>query len=306
MIELKNITKKFDDYVAVDDLSIKIGQGEVVGFLGPNGAGKTTTMRIISGFFTPDSGEVIVENINAQNEPIESKSRIGYMPENNPLYKDLSVKDSLNFILELHKVPLEEREKRVKEAVKSTGIANVYYRTISELSKGYKQRVGIAQVLLQNPKILILDEPTEGLDPNQRKEIRQLIKKLGKEKTVIISTHVMQEVEAMCSRIVIINKGKIIADGDKESILSNSQTDRLVEIRVKTKNKITKDDFNSIKSKSVKISQEASNISRITILTKDDEVFEKITKKIKEQDWILYSLNQKSQNLEEIFQKVTK
>lgn len=306
MIELKNITKKFDDFVAVDDLSIKIGQGEIVGFLGPNGAGKTTTMRIISGFFTPDSGEVIVDGVNAQNDPILSKSKIGYMPENNPLYKDLSVKDSLNFILELHKVPKEEREKRIKEAVKSTGISSVFYRTISELSKGYKQRVGIAQVLLQDPKILILDEPTEGLDPNQRKEIRQLIRKLGKEKTVIISTHVMQEVEAMCSRIVIINKGKIIADGDKDSILSNSQTDKLIEIRVKTKNKISKENFSSIKSKSVKISQEGSKISKIVIVTKDDEVFEKITKKIKEEDWVLYSLNQKSQNLEEIFQKVTK
>ena len=195
MIELKNVTKEFDGKIAVDNISLKINKGEILGFLGPNGAGKTTTMRVITGFLVPDKGEVLIEGENMYNNPVKYKSLIGYMPENNPLYKDMLVKDSLNFIMDLHKIEKSKRKEKLDEVVKSTGIQSVYYKPISELSKGYKQRVGIAQVLIQDPEILILDEPTEGLDPNQRVEIRDLIKRMGKERTVIISTHVMQEVE---------------------------------------------------------------------------------------------------------------
>lgn len=306
MIEIKNITKKFDEKLAVNDLSLTIKKGEVVGFLGPNGAGKTTTMRIITGFMIPDSGEVLIENQNVLGNPVLFKSFIGYMPENNPLYKDMLVKDSLEYVLDLHNVAKEERKKRLNEVVKATHLQNVYYRPISELSKGYKQRVGLAQVLIHDPKILILDEPTEGLDPNQRSEIRELIKKIGKERTVIVSTHVMQEVEAMCDRIVIINEGKVIADGERSEILKMKGKSNVIKLTLRTgKSKVKKDDFKDIKTKSIEIRSFNKEFSELEIVTTDQDFFEKVNKMAQEKGWTIYELSQKTQNLEDVFRELT-
>lgn len=221
MIKIDQIVKTYGDIVAVDHISTEIKTGEVVGLIGPNGAGKSTTMKIITGFLTPDSGEVLIDNISVNENPIYTKSIIGYMPENNPLYKDSQVKDIIKLSLKLHNIPKAQWEDSIDYAVNSTGIGEVYYRDVNTLSKGYKQRVGLAQVLVHNPKILILDEPTEGLDPNQRFEIRNLIKTLGKDKTIIVSTHVMQEVEAMCSRVILINRGRIVIDEGAEKLLGD-------------------------------------------------------------------------------------
>lgn len=306
MIEIKNITKKFDEKLAVNDLSLTIKKGEVVGFLGPNGAGKTTTMRIITGFMIPDSGEVLIEKQSVLGNPVLFKSFIGYMPENNPLYKDMLVKDSLEYVLDLHKVAKEERKKRLNEVVKATHLQNVYYRPISELSKGYKQRVGLAQVLIHDPKILILDEPTEGLDPNQRSEIRELIKKIGKERTVIVSTHVMQEVEAMCDRIVIINEGKVIADGERSEILKMKGKSNVIKLTLRTgKSKVKKDDFKDIKTKSIEIRSFNKEFSELEIVTTDQDFFEKVNKMAQEKGWTIYELSQKTQNLEDVFRELT-
>lgn len=303
MIELKNITKKFADKTAVDDVSIKINKGEIVGFLGPNGAGKTTTMRIITGFFLPDSGQVLLEGKDVSIDPVKFKSKIGYMPENNPLYKDMMVKEVLDLVLDLHKIPAKDRKEKLDKVIKATGLEDVYYKTISELSKGYKQRVGLAQVLIQDPEILILDEPTEGLDPNQRSEIRDLIKNLGKERTVIVSTHVMQEVEAMCNRIVIINAGKIIADGSKNEILK-SKKGNLITLKVKSpKGNVVKADFNDI-SNNVEVTQ-SEGFFEVSISSDSTNIFEQITKKLKSKDWVIYELNQKTLNLEEVFKELT-
>jgi ABC-2 type transport system ATP-binding protein len=228
------------------------------------------------------------------------------MPENNPLYKDMLVKDALEYVLELHGVAKEDRKKRLNEVVKATHLQGVYFRPISELSKGYKQRVGLAQVLIHDPKILILDEPTEGLDPNQRGEIRELIRKLGKERTVIVSTHVMQEVEAMCDRIVIINGGKVIADGERTEILKMKGKSNVIKLKLRSsKTKVKKEDFNEIKTKSIDIRNFNKEFYEIEIVTSDQEFFEKVNKKCQENSWIIYELSQKTQNLEDVFRELT-
>lgn len=221
MIKINQIVKTYGNIIALDHISTEIGTGEVVGLIGPNGAGKSTTMKIITGFLVPDHGDVFIDGINVNIDPVSCKKIIGYMPENNPLYKDSQVKDVIGLSLKLHNVPKHLWHERIDFVVEKIGISQVYYREINTLSKGFKQRVGLASVLVHNPKILILDEPTEGLDPNQRFEIRNLIKTLGKDKTIIVSTHVMQEIEAMCSRVILINKGRIALDKLSENLFDD-------------------------------------------------------------------------------------
>lgn len=229
-VEVKNITKLYGSQRALDDVSFTVEPGQVVGFLGPNGAGKSTMMKIITCFLPQNSGTVSVDGFDVTADPIKVRQRVGYLPEHNPLYHDMYVKEFLTFIAGIQ-VPSTQVAARVKEMVEVTGLGAEQHKKIGALSKGYRQRVGLAQAMIHNPSVLILDEPTTGLDPNQLVDIRQLIKNIGKEKTVILSTHIMQEVEAICDRVIIINKGKIVAD-DKTSFLqqkSESETIILVE-----------------------------------------------------------------------------
>lgn len=207
---VKRLTKSYGNQKAVDELSFSVEKGEILGFLGPNGAGKSTTMRILTGFLTQDSGEAIVNGHNTRKEPLAVKKSIGYLPENNPLYPDLYVREYLQMICRIQRVP--QANDRVAEVIGRTGLAREVGKKIGALSKGFRQRVGLAQALINNPDVLILDEPTSGLDPNQLVEIRSLIKSLGREKTVIFSTHIMQEVQAICSRVLIIHRGKMALD----------------------------------------------------------------------------------------------
>lgn len=217
-IEIRQITKLFGKQKALDEVSFEIKKGELVGFLGPNGAGKSTLMKIITGFLPPDEGEVVVNGHKVESKNIEIRKNIGYLPENNPLYTDLYVKEFLEMTAGFYK--LKNGKHRVAEMVELTGLGDEQHKKIRSLSKGYRQRVGLAQALIHDPSVLILDEPTTGLDPNQLEEIRHLIREISREKTVMLSSHIMQEVEAVCSRVIIINKGKIVADGGIQEIKS--------------------------------------------------------------------------------------
>ena len=228
MIEVKNLTKRYGQNLALDRVSFTVEEGTIVGFLGPNGAGKTTTMNIITGYLSATSGEVTVSGKNILEEPNEVKKLIGYLPELPPLYMDMTVKEYLNFMYDLKKVKLP-RQKHIQEICELVQISNVYHRLIGNLSKGYKQRVGIAQALLGNPPVLILDEPTVGLDPKQIIEIRTLIKNLGRNHTVILSSHILPEVQAVCERIIVVNKGRLVADGATDTLAHDlSQDHRLI------------------------------------------------------------------------------
>ncbi len=209
-IFIQNINKSYGNQIALSDVSLEIEKGEIVGFLGPNGAGKSTLMKIISSYISQDSGTVKVCKFNTAELENESKKRIGYLPENNPLYKEMYIKEYLNFVASIYKI--EDKKQRIEQMIQKVGLQSEQHKTIGELSKGYQQRVGLVAALLHNPEVLILDEPTTGLDPNQLEEVRKLIKEVGKDKTVLLSTHILQEVEKICNRVVIINKGEIVSD----------------------------------------------------------------------------------------------
>ena len=217
-IEVKNLSKQYGNVQAVSDVSFSVGDQQVLGFLGPNGAGKTTIMKILTGFHFPSNGTAFVDGISVEEQPLEIKKRIGYLPENVPLYGDLTVDEYLSFAADARFIPVQERPAAINASLEACGLTNYRSRKIETLSKGYRQRAGLAQAILHDPPILILDEPTTGLDPNQIIEIRSLIKELGKRKTVILSTHILQEVEAICTQVLIINDGRIAAQGSPEEI----------------------------------------------------------------------------------------
>jgi len=218
MIEVKNLTRWFDTLKAVDNIAFTINEGEIVGFLGPNGAGKTTTLRMLVGYLQPNAGKIQILNKDINDDPIGIAMNIGYLPEHSPLYDDMIVYDYLAFIADIRHMDMQRFRERLDYVIDKCGLRDVIGQQIQTLSKGYRQRTGLAQAILHDPKVLILDEPTSGLDPNQILEIRELIKELGKEKTVILSSHIMQEVQAVCDRIIIINKGRIIADELKDEL----------------------------------------------------------------------------------------
>ncbi|MDR1048004.1 MAG: ATP-binding cassette domain-containing protein [Treponema sp.] len=218
MIEVKNLSKKYGDFEAVKDVSFSVGSDQVLGFLGPNGAGKTTIMKILTGYHYPSAGEALVDGVSVQEEPVELKKRLGYLPEGVPLYGDLTVDEYMAFVAEGRGIPKKRRKEAIEASLEACGLKDMRSRLIEQLSKGYKQRTGLAQAIVHDPAILILDEPTTGLDPNQIIEIRSLIRELGKRKTVILSTHILQEVEAICSQVLILNRGRIAAQGRPEEI----------------------------------------------------------------------------------------
>ncbi|MBR4156465.1 MAG: gliding motility-associated ABC transporter ATP-binding subunit GldA [Bacteroidales bacterium] len=228
-IIVQNVTKQYDTQLALNDVSLTIGKGEIVGLLGPNGAGKSTLMKIITCFIPPTKGSVSVEGYDIWEQSMEVRKRVGYLPEHNPLYLDMYVKEYLAFVGGIHQLKGETLNKRINEMIEMTGLGIEMHKKIGALSKGYRQRVGLAQAMIHNPSVLILDEPTSGLDPNQLIDIRNLIRDLGEEKTVLLSTHIMQEVEALCDRIIIINKGVVVANDNIENLTKESDNVLIVE-----------------------------------------------------------------------------
>ncbi|MDD4902631.1 MAG: ATP-binding cassette domain-containing protein [Patescibacteria group bacterium] len=233
MIEIKNLTKKIGENQILNDISFTVKTGEILGFLGPNGAGKTSTMKIITSYWRPTSGSIMIDGIDAVNDSIKTRAKIGYLPETVPLYEEMKVSEYLKFVAAMRGLSGEKLKARISEVAVSCGVTGVLRKPIDELSKGYRQRVGLAQAIMGNPDVLILDEPTTGLDPNQISEIRELIKNIGKEKTVIFSTHILGEVSAVCDRVIIINNGKIVGEGSPAELLKRAKTKELVYAKIK-------------------------------------------------------------------------
>ncbi len=297
----ENVTKLYGKQKALDNVSIEVKPGEIVGLLGPNGAGKSTMMKILTCFIPPSSGNVSIYGFDVMEHPTDVKKRVGYLPENNPLYLDMYVKEYLNYIAGIYKIGKIKKE-RINNIISIAGLEVEQYKKIGELSKGYRQRVGLAQALLHNPDVLILDEPTSGLDPNQLLEIRNLIKKIGSEKTVMLSTHIMQEVEAICDRAIIIHEGKIVADDTTENLsrLSSHHDIVIVEFNEKVK----ENDLEAIKHiESSRLVSE--NTWELTANSKYDirsDIFQfAVDKGLK-----VLALNKHESSLEEVFQMLTK
>jgi ABC-2 type transport system ATP-binding protein len=306
-IVVENVTKKYGNQRAVDNISFTVNTGEIVGFLGPNGAGKTTTMKIITCFMAPSDGDVKVNGISVLENPDEVKKKIGYLPENNPLYNDMQVLDYLEFVAELQGVPKENIPQRIAEMVKVCGLNEEKHKMIGELSKGYKQRVGLAQAMIHDPEILILDEPTTGLDPNQIVEIRRLIRELGKEKTVILSTHILPEVEATSDRILIINKGKIVADGTADMLRKQAQGTEILRVEISEA-----DDKDKVYSELQKL----DTVAMVDILEEEPFKFivnskenlssrKEIFNLCVENNWVLTEMSPIETKLEDIFRELT-
>ena len=273
MIQVENITKKYGSFTAVNDISFEIEEGEIVGFLGPNGAGKSTTMNMITGFIEPTSGKIIVDGYNISKKPKKAKRQIGYMPEGVPLYTDLTVKEFVTYMAELKGVPKKERKEKVEKALEDTGLIDVKNKLTRNLSRGYKHRVSMAGALVSNPKVIILDEPTVGLDPKQVTEIRALIKNLGKEHTVILSSHILSEVSQICNRVIIINKGKIIAIDTPENLEKKVVRDNTVYVTVEDpENKMdsVKDKLENVQE--IKLIEENEDKTKKYKITADDGV----------------------------------
>ena len=305
MIEIEGLTKSFGSVKAVDNISLTISKGEVIGFLGPNGAGKTTTMRLITGFLSPDAGTVKVNGIPVETNRIEAQKYIGYLPENNPLYKDMLVSEFLDFSADLKDIPPSKRRSAFDFVVEAVNIGDVFYRPISELSKGYRQRVGIASALLHEPPILIMDEPTEGLDPNQRTEIRALIKKLAQDHTIIVSTHVMQEAQAVCNRLVIINKGRIVADGTSEELSRATQNKRTILIDMEGRDvEPLLRNMTGVEDMIIE-SIDGERVRAKIVTDSSVEIQPELSRLAATHGWIIWKLAEEEHRLEEIFHRLT-
>ena len=260
MITVKNVCKKYGSFVAVDNISFEINDGEIIGLLGPNGAGKSTTMNMLTGFIEPTSGEILINGFNISKKSKKAKANIGYMPENVPLYKDLTVKEFINYMAELKYVKGKDKKKMVSDIMAKTNLTDVQNKLIKNLSRGYKQRVSMAGALVGNPKILILDEPTVGLDPKQITEIRDLIKSLAKDHTIIISSHILSEISQMCKKVIILNKGKLIAIDTPENLENKVSKNNVILVTVE-------DSENKIKN----VVKEIPEITEIKLIKKNDD-----------------------------------
>jgi len=298
-IEVKNLSKEYGQQKAVNNISFKVEKGEIVGFLGPNGAGKSTTMKIITGYLQQSGGEAFVCGINVAEDPLGTKKKIGYLPELNALYYDMFVREYLGFIAEVHRV--QGPKEKVEAVIELTGLKTESKKKIGQLSKGYKQRVGLAAALIHDPEVLILDEPTSGLDPNQIVEIREVIKKQGQQKTVLFSSHILQEVEAICDRVIIINKGELVAD-DKLSNLQRGNKDNHV-VLVQFKEPVNRQLLENIKEISRIEEPQASNFKLQT--SNPEAVRKQLLQIALQQNLNIISLQSESQSLETIFKALT-
>jgi ABC-2 type transport system ATP-binding protein len=298
-IEVKNLLKVYGEQKAVNNISFKVNKGEIVGFLGPNGAGKSTTMKILTGYLQQDAGDAIVNGINVADDPLATKKKTGYLAEANALYYDMYVKEYLDFIAEVHKIG--NKRSAIDKAIDTVGLRNESKKRIGQLSKGYKQRVGLAAALIHDPEVLILDEPTSGLDPNQIIEIREVIKQQGKNKTVLFSSHILQEVEAICDRVIIIHKGQLVAD-DKLSNLQQSNKDNHV-VMVKFQEVVEKSLLEKL-SGVTEIEQLQTNTYKLQ--TANPEIVRKqIVELSLQHNLNIVSLQSENQSLEEVFRTLT-
>jgi len=307
MIELQNVIKRFGTKTAVNDVSFEVRKGEIVGFLGPNGAGKTTTMRIITGFFPPTEGKVKVAGNDVVNEPVKAKEKIGYMPENVPLYKELQVEEYLKFIAEIKGVQKDMVATRVTKAMEESGTANVRKMIIGKLSKGYRQRVGLAQAILNDPEVLILDEPTVGLDPKQIKEIRNLIKNMKGERTIILSTHILPEVNMTCDRVIVINEGQIVAQDRVENLTKTFQKSGRIYVQVEAPKAQFEQEIEKINGVTSITEAEKleSGVYSYNIDTEEGaDLRKEIVNRIVKKDWGLLELKKVDLTLEEVFLKL--
>ncbi len=307
MIEVRNLVKRYGQKFAVDDISFTVNQGEIVGFLGPNGAGKSTTMNIITGYISSSSGTVTVDGADILEEPQEVKSKIGYLPEQPPLYLDMTVKEYLSFMYDLKKAK-QPKNPHIREICELVKITDVYNRMIKNLSKGYRQRVGIAQALIGNPPVLVLDEPTVGLDPNQIIEIRSLIKELGARHTVILSSHILPEVQAVCDRIIVISQGKLVADDRPENLSKALSEDHRLNVRIAgPEEDIIKEFEKSGKiASAVSIGMKEEGSYDFMIEAKGDEDIRREVFKITAlKNWPILSMKSSELTLEEVFLQLT-
>lgn len=303
MLKVENLSKIYGNQLAVNQLNFEISKGEIVGFLGPNGAGKSSTMKMITCFIPPSSGNVIIEGqYSILEHPIEVKKRIGYLPEHNPLYTDMYIKEFLLWVANIYQIPKNEQEKKVHEMIEITGLAPEKHKKIGQLSKGYRQRVGLAQALIHDPEILILDEPTTGLDPNQIVEIRNLITELGKSKTIVFSSHILSEVEAIADRIMIIHKGNLLVDDTKENLQNQAKSENIYRLEVE------KEGLNLESLKSIEGFLSIHSLSEKEFLIKSDKNLD-LRKNLFEicnaQENPILSLNKENMSLETIFKKMT-
>ncbi len=298
-IEVNGLTKIYGEQKALSEVSFEIARGEIVGFLGPNGAGKSTCMKILTSYLPPDYGQARVAGLDVEAESLELKKKVGYLPEQNPLYLDMYVKEFLSFVGRIHN--LKQLKSRVAEMIEMTGLEIEQNKKIRSLSKGYKQRVGLAQAMIHNPEVLILDEPTAGLDPNQLSEIRNLIKDFGKEKTVLFSSHIMQEVQAICDRVIIINKGQIVAD-EQISVLSQSRQENET-VRVKIKEIGTEDGFTGMPGLQ-KVLRKGAFFE--LIFSKGENAVETVFQWVNDKGLTVLHMERAESSLEDIFQLLTK
>ena len=307
MIEVKNLSKKFGNIVAVNGVSFTVNKGEVVGLLGPNGAGKTTTMRIVTCYLPATSGTALVGGFDVFENSLEVRKRVGYLPENAPLYLDMPVLDFLQFISAIRGIPKQETKSRIRKMVEVCGLESVINRDIGELSKGFRQRVCLAQSLIHDPEILILDEPTVGLDPTQIIEIRELIKEIGKEKTVILSSHILPEVSATCNRIIIIHKGEIVGSGTPDEMARSSKKSEIIHITIKGPLEDIQRQLNGIPEvKEFKVASRDDGVNSFEIKSElGVDLSEKLFFMVVNNRWILTELKKETVNLEEIFLKLT-
>jgi ABC-2 type transport system ATP-binding protein len=309
MIHVENLTKHYDQLAAVDQIHFDIHKGEIVGLLGPNGAGKTTTLRMLTGFLRPTSGTIRVKDFTVENQSLEIKKIIGYLPESAPLYPDMLVFDYLSYVANIRGIPPDKSLARIRQLAGQCGLEEVMHKPIGELSKGYKQRVGLAHAMMSDPEILILDEPTSGLDPNQIIEIRDIIKHIGKEKTVILSTHILSEVEATCDRVVIIHQGKIAADGNLRELKESAGGTNVIHLTLRNAS------FEEIEGQITSVNgvngitcleENGGQVRAKLTISRGQDPREDIFQSIKRTDWVLLEFYQQTQTLESIFRGLTK
>lgn len=308
MITVEGLTKYYGDFCAVDNISFKVQKGEILGLLGPNGAGKTTTLRILTCYMPPTWGTIRVKDYNIYDHPLEIKSMIGYLPESAPLYQEMLVYDYLGFVADVRRIDRGRKEQRIREIADICGLNEVMHKSIGELSKGYRQRVGLAHAMMGDPEILILDEPTSGLDPNQIIEIREIIKRIGQEKTVILSTHILSEVEVTCNRVVIIHRGRIVADDSTDALKRSAggrYTIRLSLVGADLES--AREILSSIPGVSGVTGERGGGVLSISLScdTKED-IRGNIYQTIKKQDWTLLEFTQETRTLENVFRELTR